>query len=242
MMPETNTPGATLTMTSIIDDGAVFYVNGVELLRRRMPTGQITSTTFASQNATDGTLETVTLSPTNFQSGLNYLAVEVHQVNATSSDITFGMSIQATHLVTNFPPRGLVINEIMANNLTVTNQADRSVTDWIEFLNPSTNTLNLGNLSLSDDLADPLRWVFPPGVTIPPQSYLIVKFDSAAPPSTNAEAVLNTGFGLSADGDQIFVDGPWNLKPGPDYFDDIVRWMTQDGIMAAHGALSCSYP
>jgi type II secretory pathway pseudopilin PulG len=46
----------------------------------------------------------------------------------------------------------------------------------------------------------------------------------------------------NADGDQIFVDGPWNLKPGPGYFDDIVRWMTQDGIMAAHGALSCSYP
>ncbi len=46
----------------------------------------------------------------------------------------------------------------------------------------------------------------------------------------------------NADGDQIFVDWPWNLKPGPDYFDDIVRWMTQDGIMAAHGALSCQYP
>ena len=46
----------------------------------------------------------------------------------------------------------------------------------------------------------------------------------------------------NADGDQIFVDGPRNLKPGPAYFDDIVRWMTQDGIMAAHGALSCSYP
>ena len=46
----------------------------------------------------------------------------------------------------------------------------------------------------------------------------------------------------NADGDQIFVDGPMDLKPGPHYFDDIVRWMTQDGIMAAHGALSCQYP
>ena len=33
-----------------------------------------------------------------------------------------------------------------------------------------------------------------------------------------------------------------SLRPGPAYFDNIVRWMTQDGIMAAHGALSCSYP
>jgi len=46
----------------------------------------------------------------------------------------------------------------------------------------------------------------------------------------------------NADGDQVFVDGPWNLKPGPTHFDNVVRWMTQDGIMAAHGALSCSYP
>jgi prepilin-type N-terminal cleavage/methylation domain-containing protein len=46
----------------------------------------------------------------------------------------------------------------------------------------------------------------------------------------------------NADGNQVFVDGPWNLVPGPNYFDDIVRWMTQDGIIAAHGALSCQYP
>jgi type II secretory pathway pseudopilin PulG len=46
----------------------------------------------------------------------------------------------------------------------------------------------------------------------------------------------------NASGEQVFVDGPWNLVPGPNYFDDIVRWMTQDGIMAAHGALSCQYP
>lgn len=46
----------------------------------------------------------------------------------------------------------------------------------------------------------------------------------------------------NASGGQVFVDGPWTLVPGPSYFDDIVRWMTQDGIMAAHGALSCQYP
>lgn len=46
----------------------------------------------------------------------------------------------------------------------------------------------------------------------------------------------------NANFDQVFADGPWSLKPGPDHFDDIVRWMTQDGIIAAHGALSCSYP
>ena len=46
----------------------------------------------------------------------------------------------------------------------------------------------------------------------------------------------------NANNSQVFVDGPLNLVPGPDHFDDIVRWMTQDGIIAAHGALSCQYP
>ena len=40
---------------------------------------------------------------------------------------------------------------------------------------------------------------------------------------------------------RIFVDGPPD-RAGNNYFDDIVRWMTQDGLIAAHGALSCQYP
>ncbi len=46
----------------------------------------------------------------------------------------------------------------------------------------------------------------------------------------------------NADGDRTFIDGPANLNAGGNHFDDIIRWMTQDGIMAAHGALSCAYP
>lgn len=55
------------------------------------------------------------------------------------------------------------------------------------------------------------------------------------PPESGPESI-------NAGTDRVFVDGPWNLVPGSEYFDDIVRWMTQDGIMAAHGALSCQYP
>jgi type II secretory pathway pseudopilin PulG len=46
----------------------------------------------------------------------------------------------------------------------------------------------------------------------------------------------------NASNDRVFVDGPLSRVPGTTYFDDIVRWMSQDGIMAAHGGLSCSYP
>ena len=42
--------------------------------------------------------------------------------------------------------------------------------------------------------------------------------------------------------DRTFVDGPITTAISATYFDDIVRWMTQDSLMAAHGALSCQYP
>jgi prepilin-type N-terminal cleavage/methylation domain-containing protein len=41
---------------------------------------------------------------------------------------------------------------------------------------------------------------------------------------------------------RTYTDGPANRANGAAYYDDIVRWMTQDALMAAHGALSCQYP
>lgn len=47
---------------------------------------------------------------------------------------------------------------------------------------------------------------------------------------------------LNTDNDRTYVDGAANTAAGPAYFDDIVRWLSQDGVLAAHGALSCQYP
>ncbi len=230
LMPETNTPGATLTASMLIDDGAVVYLNGTEIIRRRMNANPAFNS-FATGNASDGQVEVFPLSFTNFVVGTNYLAVEVHQGGQGSSDVTFGMSIETTHLVTNFPPRGLVMNELMANNHSVTNTADGTVTDWLEFLNPSTNTINLEGLSISDSIIDPQRWVFPAGVTVGSQSYLIVKFDSDSPASTNAEPILNTGFGLSAGGDQVYLFA--KAEDGGDVLDSVAF-----GIQAADFTIS----
>ncbi|MBU0858954.1 MAG: type II secretion system GspH family protein [Alphaproteobacteria bacterium] len=42
---------------------------------------------------------------------------------------------------------------------------------------------------------------------------------------------------------RLYFTGPRNLSgTAADYFDDIVIWMTQDGIMAANGTSSCQYP
>lgn len=77
------------------DDGVVVYVNGVEAFRDNMPEGEITSSTLAVaavDNAAESTFyefETENL----LQTGENVIAVELHQVTASSSDLGFDMAV-----------------------------------------------------------------------------------------------------------------------------------------------------
>jgi hypothetical protein len=74
----------------IVDDGAVFYLNGVEFGRLRMPVGAITHTNFASsQPPVENVFEVVELSRSMFRAGENLLAVAVHQVDGSSSDLSW---------------------------------------------------------------------------------------------------------------------------------------------------------
>ncbi|HEU4495647.1 MAG TPA: alkaline phosphatase PhoX, partial [Flavobacterium sp.] len=79
------------------DDGAVVYVNGVEVIRDNMPAGAIDNTTLSS-GTIDGADEkryiSFFLPKTIFQNGINRIAVEVHQRDAQSSDLSFDLYIQ----------------------------------------------------------------------------------------------------------------------------------------------------
>jgi len=70
------------------DDGAVVYLNGQELTRVNMPSGTILFSTTANGGAENAT-DSFEFSPGLIQSGTNVLAVEVHQVSAGSSDVSF---------------------------------------------------------------------------------------------------------------------------------------------------------
>ncbi|MFN8713714.1 MAG: alkaline phosphatase D family protein [Bacteroidota bacterium] len=83
------------TMQVKRDDGVVVYVNGTEVYRNNMPTGTIAFNTWASTTASDdgANFTTVNLSSTQFVTGTNTIAVEIHQRNATSSDISFDLGL-----------------------------------------------------------------------------------------------------------------------------------------------------
>jgi len=96
--------GGRLQLRYLVDDAAVFYINGVEVHRSsNMPSGPVTYTTLANpdhegRDHYDGPFLIVV---TNLVVGTNVMAVEVHQNSATSSDVVFGAELSA---VTSVPP------------------------------------------------------------------------------------------------------------------------------------------
>jgi len=92
-----------LTLRLLVDDGAVVYLNGEELLRQNMPSGTITSTTRARDpiSGSDETdFDSYNLPPSALVAGGNVIAVEVHQFSGGSSDLGFDLSLDASSFTT----------------------------------------------------------------------------------------------------------------------------------------------
>ena len=96
--------GVSLLFTNYVDDGAVFYLNGAEIYRLRMPDAPtpILNGTLATGYPCDGystCADPFTISgalTTNLVVGDNVLAVEVHLDNVQASAITFGSALMST--------------------------------------------------------------------------------------------------------------------------------------------------
>jgi hypothetical protein len=76
------------------DDGAVVYLNGVELFRANLPAGTVSYSTLASTSLED-TLVVYPINPSALATGTNILAVEVHQESASSNDCHFELRLVA---------------------------------------------------------------------------------------------------------------------------------------------------
>jgi hypothetical protein len=99
------------------------------------------------------------------------------------------------------------INEVFADNKTNV-FSDGSISDWVELVNISGQAVDLTGYSLTDAASTPRKWVFPSGVSIQPNAYLVGLLDSSRAPSTSAGAILNTGFSIKAGGDRVELYAP----------------------------------
>lgn len=108
-----------LTLRYLRDDGAVIYVNGVEVVRSNMPAGAISYTTLASAaigNADETTWLQTPLDKSVLVTGTNVIAVEIHQQAVTSSDVSFDLELRAT-----LPPTAPTVTLISPAQSSTTN-------------------------------------------------------------------------------------------------------------------------
>ncbi|MBG0827418.1 galactose oxidase [Planomonospora sp. ID67723] len=89
-----------LLIDLIRDDGAVVYVNGTEVGRENLPAGPIAHDTTAltgySTNAQERTPVRLTVPAGVLVAGTNTIAVEMHQYDRWSADLSFAMTVTAT--------------------------------------------------------------------------------------------------------------------------------------------------
>jgi hypothetical protein len=106
---------------------------------------------------------------------------------------------------------GVFINEWLASNVSpggYPNPVGGDYDDWFELYNPGTDPADLTGCSLTDNLADPLRFVIPAGYTIAPRSYLLVWTDDQPSRNNPGHPDLHVNFKLSQAGDAIGLFAP----------------------------------
>ncbi|HEY9509618.1 MAG TPA: lamin tail domain-containing protein, partial [Verrucomicrobiae bacterium] len=231
------------TARARVDDGAIFYVNGVEVQRIRMPAGAASNSSLASDLPGNGdTLvdDVFTIPSSAFTTGLNVIAVEVHQINTSSTDIVFGMKLdaafvdagpllatqgRANNVVTNlpaFPP--LWLNELQAVNVTgpLDNFGQRD--PWIELFNSATTNFNLAGYYLSDNYTNLTQWAFPSGMTASANGFTQVWCDNQT--GQTAGNAVHTSFALSPGSGRLALSRLVNGHP------QIVDYLTYTNLSA----------
>ncbi len=94
--------------------------------------------------------------------------------------------------------QNIVINEILASNVTTFYDEDGDASDWIELFNPGSIEIDLKGYYLSDDSLEIDKWQFG-NVIVAPGEYLIV---FASDKDTN-RIYWHTNFKISASGEEV---------------------------------------
>ena len=152
---------AALFLTTMLDDGAVFYLNGQEVRRINMTNGLVNYLTKASSNVqTIGLSLPLPLSMEAWHVGLNTLAVEVHQANTNGLTADFILAAR------------LHLSEELQPGVPGEDYATRDE-EWIELYNRSDHAVSLAGWRL----ADAVNFTFPNSAQLAPDSYLVITRD-----------------------------------------------------------------
>ncbi len=193
-----------LQLRTVIDDGAVFYLNGREWHRFNMRSGNVDYLTLSQSNINNAVYQgPVTLTNEFLRPGRNVLAVEIHQGTANSTDIVFGMTLDAEPLdalvlspftpgkansgrssLPEFPP--LRLNEIVLQNLSGPADSAGDRDPWIEIFNAGSDPISMDGFYLGTACTNLLSWAFPADAAVPAGGFLQVWLDAEPTESTAA--------------------------------------------------------
>ena len=209
-------PDSQLVLQHYVDDGAIFYLNGVELLdanaesiRFNMRGGEVFNTTIASPGVSNAKLsEPIVLSSDELVQGRNVLSVEVHQSSTISNDTVFGVVLSLRETVSPFLP-GMPYRE--------------NDEEWIELYNRGDQIVDLTGWTLDGGV----RFDFADGTTMGPGEYILIARDemrmaeqyegirivgeyAGALANSNDRIILRDRIGNPADDVSYFDDGQWS--------------------------------
>ena len=101
---------------------------------------------------------------------------------------------------------GVVINELLASNVSYVADPQGEFDDWIELYNGADAPIDVGGMYLSDDASTPTKWQIPPDdpvqTTIAPHGHLLIWADKDV-----ADEGLHATFSLDAGGEELVLVG-----------------------------------
>lgn len=169
------------------DDGFAAYLNGTEVARSNLGErgSELDETTRATALHEAGDPVEIVLGEASdlLRVGKNVIAVEVHNYNLTSSDLSLDVALARRE-----DPSEAVANVLRVNEVACTEEENESATiDWIEIYNPSRRDVRLGGYSLrarfdpieaeggdAGGADDVLLHRFPDGAEISPGGFALV--------------------------------------------------------------------
>jgi len=156
----TNLAGVTLvTFSNLIDDGAIFYLNGKEVQRIRMAAGPPSYASLTTGTTPSGDAQAFEIfylsgnALTNLVEGVNHVAAEVHQSDTNNVDIVFGAAIAVDYGELGVAlKRGPYLQSSTPTNITICWRTDRPASSRVIFgTNPASLLLTNDDTSRKID-------------------------------------------------------------------------------------------
>ena len=114
-----------------------------------------------------------------------------------------GVSAYEAYLMETGEDCGVYINEFMASNATTLADSYGNYSDWIELYNSNDTEVDLSGYGISDNIAQPKKYVLPEGTVIPAKGYLVIFCSGNQGFSETGE--LHAPFKLKAYGEDVVL-------------------------------------